>query len=128
MEEEFNNTKENEKNYYVNILDNLNVGFFIISGGKLTLFNKFITNIMENYNKLKENDYENEFFNGNNDQIDDNNPLMRPKADKSKKIDLNKDPFGFLRFLIEEPSENEEENDSLQIEEKTLKARGNYII
>ena len=123
-----NNTRENEKNYYVDILDNLNVGFFIMSGGKVTLFNKFITNMMEKYNKLNENEYENEFFNTNIDQIVDNNPLMRPKADKSKKIDLNKDPFGFLRFLIEEPNENEEENDSLQIEEKTLKADGNYII
>jgi hypothetical protein len=36
-----------EKRYYINILDNLNIGFFATFGSTVHLYNKFITNLMK---------------------------------------------------------------------------------
>ena len=49
IEAELKNTRENERNYYINILDNLNVGFFISEGSSVKISNKFVTNIMTIY-------------------------------------------------------------------------------
>jgi len=53
MEIALNSAIETEKQYYINILDNLNVGFFITEGSKVTLLNKNISNIMDLYSKSK---------------------------------------------------------------------------
>ena len=99
---------ENERNYYINILDNLNVGFFISKNQRINLYNKFITNIMEDYNKSKKSFYESssvpeEFGLEKDDRFSSIAP-------KSKTIEHN-EVFSFLRFLYEEPSEEEKEKE-----------------
>ena len=52
---DYKNLKEKEKNYYVNILNKLNLGFFIIDGYELKLCNQNINNIYEEFNHAKIN-------------------------------------------------------------------------
>jgi len=98
IESELKMTRENERNYYINILDNLNVGFFISEGSKVNLFNKYVLNIMDIYNKSKALFYEEEPYN----RINYKKEEVNSKEDKAKFNNSNK--YEFLRFLYEEDS------------------------
>jgi len=54
-ESSLNTIKENEKNYYLNMLNKLNIGFFITTGTTVKLYNEPIKNLFE-INKTKKKD------------------------------------------------------------------------
>lgn len=96
IESEAKKTKENERNYFVDILDNLNVGFFITQGAKINLYNKFVANLMDNYQKNNNALRENEF-----NEAD----LLRKATEKAINKHHDDDPLNAFRFLYEEKEE-----------------------
>jgi len=116
IESELKKTRENERNYYINILDNLNVGFFISEGSKVNLFNKYISNIMDTYNKKKLIPYEDD-NSINNVKLSDNN-ISKPQEgtkDTTKNSNaMRQEAFGFLRFLYEENVVSEDDADYIE--------------
>ena len=128
IESELKLTRENERNYYINILDNLNVGFFISEGSKVNLFNKYISNIMDNYNKSK-NKYQ---YEEDVSVIDDSSKdlLKKNQERENAKKNLYKkaEAFGFLRFLYEEDVVLEKEESDLVEEYNYDRINGKFFI
>jgi len=107
IENELKMTRENERNYYINILDNLNVGFVISEGSDVSLSNKYVLNIMEIYNKSKELFYEEDPLIRNNYNY---NKEEVANKDGENNSDINKkNKYDFLKFLYEEEDQDDHE-------------------